>query len=187
MPDTGAPWFIPYVESTDLVSQWPTDSLALANAIVAALEDIPVTQKKIEAFTGSGTWTVPAGVTYAIAHMLGGGGGSGSTVVQGSAGSASSVAFASGTVSANGTSRVQAGSFINNAVAGAANTGQTGSYERNDSAGNGGHLGSPFIVAGADVTPAASITVTVGAGGAAGTNGAAGGSGYVYIEYYEEV
>jgi len=38
MPDTGAPWNIPYVESTDLVSDWPTDSLALANAIDAALD-----------------------------------------------------------------------------------------------------------------------------------------------------
>ena len=42
-------------------------------------------------------------------------------------------------------------------------------------------------VAGAVVTPAEEITVTVGAGGSAGTDGAAGGSGYVYIEYYEEV
>jgi len=38
MPDTGAPWNIPYVESSDLVSDWPTDSLALANAIDAGLD-----------------------------------------------------------------------------------------------------------------------------------------------------
>ena len=38
MPDTGAPWFIPYVEDTDLVSDFPTDSLALANAIDAGLD-----------------------------------------------------------------------------------------------------------------------------------------------------
>jgi len=38
MPDTGAPWNIPYVESTDLVSDWPADSLALANAIDAGLD-----------------------------------------------------------------------------------------------------------------------------------------------------
>ena len=36
MPDTGAPWNIPYVASTDLVSDWPADSLALANAITPA-------------------------------------------------------------------------------------------------------------------------------------------------------
>jgi hypothetical protein len=39
------------------------------------------------------------------------------------------------------------------------------------------------IVAAANVTPAATIAVVVGAGGSAGTSGAAGGSGYVYIEY----
>jgi hypothetical protein len=43
------------------------------------------------------------------------------------------------------------------------------------------------VVNAAAVTPAATIAVVVGAGGSAGTNGAAGGSGYVYIEYYEEV
>jgi len=38
MPDTGAPWNIPYVASTDLVSDWPADSLALANAIDSGLD-----------------------------------------------------------------------------------------------------------------------------------------------------
>jgi len=38
MADTGAPWNIPYVESTDLVRDYPTDSLALANAIDAGLD-----------------------------------------------------------------------------------------------------------------------------------------------------
>lgn len=187
MPDTGAPWFIPYVESTDLVSDWPTDSLALANAIVAALEDIPVTQKKIEAFTGSGTWTVPAGVTYAIAHMRGGGGGAGNTNT-GSDGADSSVAFASGTVVAPGNRRsVAPGTGGSNPIAGAANSSQNAVVIATAAAGpstSGAVAG--YTVAGAAVTPAASITVTVGAGGAAGTAGAAGGSGYVYIEYYAD-
>jgi hypothetical protein len=39
MPDTGAPWNIPYVEAADLVSDWPADSLALANAIADGLDD----------------------------------------------------------------------------------------------------------------------------------------------------
>jgi hypothetical protein len=193
MPDTGAPWFIPYVESTDLVSEWPTDSLALANAIVAALEDIPVTQKKIEAFTGSGTWTVPAGVTYAIAHMLGGGGGAG----RGSSGNGgdSSVAFSGGTVTGLGGKGMDLDPVYSAVIvttAGTANSGRAAYYMgiqgvsgRGDSIGNPGD--AQFIVAGDVVTPAASITVTVGAGGAAGTSGSAGGSGYVYIEYYEEV
>jgi len=38
MPDTGAPWNIPYVEAADLVSDWPADSLLLANAIDAGLD-----------------------------------------------------------------------------------------------------------------------------------------------------
>ena len=37
MPDTGAPWNIPYVETTDLVSDWPADSLLVANAVAAGL------------------------------------------------------------------------------------------------------------------------------------------------------
>jgi len=38
MPDTGAPWNIPYVASTDLVSDWPTDSQDLAEAIADGLD-----------------------------------------------------------------------------------------------------------------------------------------------------
>jgi hypothetical protein len=144
--------------------------------------------KRIEAFTASGTWTVPTGVTYAIAHMMGGGGGSGRSA-SGSDGGASSVAFAGGTVTANG--RAKALASINTsgvAVAGGANTGQSGQFSAADASGrvssSDGGVGVFIVVADA-VTPAASITVTVGAGGAAGTDGAAGGSGYVFIEYYE--
>ena len=192
MPNTGSPWFIPYVENTDLVRDWPADSLELANAIVAALEDIPVTQKKIAAFTGSGTWTVPAGVTYAIAHMMGGGGGAGRSN-NSTNGANSSVAFAGGTVIGPGLARSTLRTEMSIGtvgIAGVANTGQSGYFLGASGAGESGSSGAApgqFTVAGGAVTPAASITVTVGAGGAAGTDGAAGGSGYVYIEYYEEV
>ena len=148
--------------------------------------------KKIAAFTASGTWTVPAGVTYAIAHILGGGGGAG----RGSSGTggASSVAFAGGTVSAAGGLPLDATAIYSlDAVAraGANNSGDGaaffGLHGSNAQWGSGTRFGGrgATIVAADSVTPAASITVTVGAGGAAGTNGAAGGSGYVYIEYYE--
>lgn len=140
----------------------------------------------VAAFTASGTWTVPAGVTYAIAHIRAGGGGAGRTA--GGAGGTSSVAFASGTVSATGgNGGAAAGNFGDSSVAGVANSGQGAvhysSLTTNDQnfyiqAGNGA-----YVVAGAAVTPAASITVTVGAGGTAGGSGAAGGSGYVWIEY----
>ena len=176
---------IPFADPTDLVRDWPALSEDVALAIEAALEDISVPQKRIEAFTGSGTFVVPAGVTYAIAHMLGGGAGVGQGT-SGGDGGASSVAFASGTVSANGASRHIAG-LIDLANDGASNTGQSAHFHRSGEYSHGGSLGSPFIVAAAAVTPAESITVTVGAGGSAGTNGAAGGSGYVYIEFFEEV
>lgn len=147
---------------------------------------------KVAAFTASGTWTVPSGVTYAIAHMLGGGGGVG-TAAAGNGGT-SSVAFASGTVSAtggNGFTKADPANADRSSVAGVANSGQGaswGNYRYGNlpegmvfiSAGNGAE-----IVAGATVTPGASITVTVGSAGTAGTNGAAGGSGYVWIEYQE--
>jgi hypothetical protein len=185
MPDTGAPYNIPYVESTDLVSGWPAISLDVANAIVAALDGVKV-NKKIEAFTSSGTWTVPAGVTYAIAHMMGGGGGVGNGTTSGDGG-ASSVAFAGGTVSAPGGQKSAGIITTQQPQAGPANSGLAALARDGAAGGNTNMKGNrgAIIVAGDAVTPAASVTVTVGAGGTAGTAGAAGGSGYVYIEYYE--
>jgi hypothetical protein len=145
--------------------------------------------KKIEAFTASGTWTVPAGVTYAIAHMLGGGGGIGQSATGGNGG-ASSVAFSGGTVTANGANH--GGGYSSwsatHMEAGAANTGNGARGWLTGGADNSGTSGgdAQYVVAGDAVTPAASITVTVGTGGAAGTSGVAGGSGYVYIEYYAD-
>jgi len=146
------------------------------------------TVKNVAAFTSSGSWTVPTGVTYAVAHILGGGGGVGGTDTAGGAGGNSSVAFASGTVTATGgTSGVATRNYGQLFVAGTTNSGQ-GAWGQNF---RGADVGDSrvfraqdgaYIVAGATVTPAASITVTVGAGGT-GTNGAAGGSGYVWIEY----
>ena len=143
------------------------------------------TQTQVERFTASGTWTVPAGVTYAVAHILGGGGGVGSTAGNGGT---SSVAFAGGTVSATGgnANLITPPAGVSYVTAGVANSGQGawgsgGTNLANYQSGlatNGAH-----IVAGGAVTPAASITITVGAGGTAGSPGATGGSGYVYIEF----
>lgn len=163
-----------YLESTDKVMFYNGTSWANLGSVT-----------NVAAFTSSGTWTVPAGVTYAIAHMRAGGGGTGASS---GVGGTSSVAFASGTVSATGGNNHPKQSYsIDYRVSGAANSGQ-GGWSNNDAgvvyyspqkAGDGA-----YIVAGAAVTPAASITVTVGAGGTAGTNGGgAGGSGYVWIEY----
>ena len=134
----------------------------------------------VAAFTASGTWTVPAGVTYAIAHIRAGGGGVGASA---GAGGTSSVAFAGGTVSATG--GVADTTAANYGFAGAANSGNgaTGRDTGGTAAVNLLGQNGAYIVAGGAVTPAASITVTVGSAGTAGTSGAAGGSGYVWIEY----
>jgi len=148
------------------------------------------TSTNVAAFTASGTWTVPAGVTYAVATILGGGGGAGAA--SSGTGGTSSVAFAGGTVSAtggtgqNGTTNATPTAM----VAGTTNSGQ-GAVGMNVWDGGSGARqifvynakDGARITAGAAVTPAASITVTVGSGGAAGTSGAAGGSGYVFITY----
>jgi hypothetical protein len=144
------------------------------------------TQTNVAAFTASGTWTVPAGVTYAIAYITAGGGGGGRTGA--GTGGTSSVAFAGGTISATGGVGLSTDSTTANiALAGAANSGNGAFFNASDASGNftvGGQAqNGALITAGGAVTPAASITVTVGAGGTAGTNGAAGGSGYVYITY----
>jgi len=175
---------IPFADPTDLVRDWPALSEDVALAIEAALEDIPVMQKKVARFTGSGTWTVPAGVTFAIAHMLGGGGGGGGSNNAGGDGGLSSVDFASGLVASNGGrggASVAATSTKSNEVA---NSGRGGGSTGTQAVGSD----SQWIVAGAAVTPAAGISVVVGAGGTAGTSGfGVGGSGYVWIEYFEEV
>jgi len=136
----------------------------------------------VAAFTTSGTWTVPAGVTYAVATIRGGGGGVSTSA---GAGGNSSVAFAGGTVTADGGAAMTEICINSAAVrnAGAANSGNGAISANSTSVINIFGQNGAEIVAGGAVTPAASITVTVGAGGAAGTNGAAGGSGYVYITY----
>ena len=144
---------------------------------------------KVDRFTTSGTWTVPTGVTYAIAYMTAGGGGTGINGSVGGTGGTSSVAFAGGTVTASGGLGHQTqGNTAGTAQSGTANSGQgalisaagTGSFYGE---GPGKAQDGALITAGAAVTAGASITVTVGAGGTAGTGGAAGGTGYVYIEY----
>jgi hypothetical protein len=146
-------------------------------------------EKRIEAFTGSGTWTVPAGVTYAIAHMLGGGGGAGGVSGAGSNGGSSSVAFSSGTVTAVGGQGGPAA--VNNDPTDARTTGGQANSGRGTKCNGGFDLNegqdAQWVRAAADVTPAASISVVVGAGGNTVSSGGNGGSGLVIIEYYEEV
>jgi len=70
MPDTGAPWNIPYVESSDLVSDWPTDSLALANAIDSGLDAAGgLVAVKHALFTGTQTNSTAAGANFAVTDL----------------------------------------------------------------------------------------------------------------------
>jgi hypothetical protein len=178
-----------------VLSQYQGASITFLSASVALV--FPTGGKSVKtevtAFTASGTFTVPAGVTYAIAHMVGGGGGSGRSSTAGGTGGTSSVAFAGGTVSATGGLGQGSDGGItsaNSSAAGTDNSGQGGKISAIANAGFAAERGDSvtgqdgaYIVAGGAVTPAASITVTVGAGGTAGTGGTAGGSGYVWIEY----
>ena len=141
---------------------------------------------KVDRFTADGTFTPPAGVFYAVAHILAGGGGCG--LSSAGAGGNSSVAFASGTITANGGVAANRALGVDepSAYAGTANSG-LGARGGNS---RGGDKSIPWtaqdgagIVAGGAVTPGTGIAVTVGAGGTAGSSGAAGGSGYVWIEY----
>ena len=164
-----------YLESTNKVQFYDGTSWANLGSVT-----------NVEAFAASGTFTPPAGVTYAIAHIRAGGGGVGRSAP--GAGGNSSVAFAGGTITATGgatITNIYGGSGGVNSNAGVANSGQGAAQAMSDGtptvfarAGDGAE-----IVAGGAVTPGTGITVTVGAGGTAGTNGAAGGSGYVWIEY----
>lgn len=144
--------------------------------------------KNVATFTASGTWTVPAGVTYAIAYIRAGGGGVGTASA--GAGGTSSVAFAGGTISATGGVAINHGVNVGVVTAaGQANSGN-GALFINDISGAtpktaiaGGVTNGALITAGGSVTAGASITITVGAGGVAGTGGSAGGTGYIYIEF----
>jgi len=70
MPDTGAPWNIPYVASTDLVSDWPTDSQDLADAIADGLDAaVGLVEVKSALFTGTQTNSTAAGADFAITDL----------------------------------------------------------------------------------------------------------------------
>lgn len=159
-------------------------------------------ERRVERFTADGTFTPPAGVTFAIAHIRAGGGGLGSGTNAGIGGT-SSVAFAGGTISATGGNPINANFSGGGSpqekmkVAGVANSGlgakgvvSPSNYTDGErfftSAGDGA-----YVVAGGAVTAGTGIAITVGAGGTAGTysslTGAAGGSGFVWVEYEQPI
>jgi hypothetical protein len=137
---------------------------------------------------GANNWTVPAGVEYVIAHMIGGGGGTQQGATAGGTGGTSSVAFAGGTVTALGgnpygttdtsSTNVQTNKTGVNYGDGAMMSKFGGNLVLLTMSGRGA-----YVVAGGAVTPGATLVVTVGAGGTAGTGGSAGKQGVVWLEY----
>ena len=70
MPDTGAPWNIPYVETTDLVSDWPADSLLVANAVAAGLSAAGgLVEVKSAIFTGTQSASTASGANFAVTDL----------------------------------------------------------------------------------------------------------------------
>jgi len=71
MPDTGAPWNIPYVAASDLVKDWPTDNQEQAEAIADALDRTAIRQVlqtvKTDTFSTSSTsFTDVTGMSVSI-------------------------------------------------------------------------------------------------------------------------
>lgn len=107
-------------------------------------------------FTSSTTWTVPAGITSVTVYIAAAGGGGGGGGSGGGCGFATGGSGASG---ANGASISYAGTG-----------GSTGGNYNGGAGGNGGGsvYNGPYTYT---VTPGASITITVAAGGAGGVGG----------------
>jgi len=145
-------------------------------------------EKRVDLITSTGTWTAPAGVTYAIATLIGGGGAGGGggafTENRGTAGGSTS-AFGFTHPGGSGGQRMNTNYNIL-AEASQGNTGLGGGSSllggNSQMCGFVGHDSNPKIV-GSAVTPGTGYTITIGAGGTV-SNGGAGGSGYVSIEYW---
>ena len=157
----------------------------------------------------SGTsWTVPAGVTYINATLIGGGGGAGSSgggAAAGNAGTAGGSTTMTGATTALGGTAGTASVILGNSATAAgvnavANSGKGGGGAQGYySGGTPVNVGLSTGSAGADgqiitstlaTTPGASITIAIGTSGAGGTaptggsKGGDGGSGRIDIEYW---
>ena len=144
---------------------------------------------RVETFKTSGTFTPPTGVSLVKATIVGGGGSSTtSNDFNANDGTASSIAFASGTITAAGGKggSVQRAGFSTVEGASAADNSGRGATARSRDSGNTGRslcIASDGVikVVTAAVTGGTGVTVTIGAGG---TSGYTGGSGYAIVEYY---
>jgi hypothetical protein len=70
MPDTGAPWNIPYVAPSDLVRDYPSDSEDLADAVAAGLSAAGgLVAVKHALFTGTQTNSTAAGANFEVTDL----------------------------------------------------------------------------------------------------------------------
>jgi hypothetical protein len=70
MPDTGAPWNIPYVAPSDLVRDYPSDSEDLAEAIADGLDAAGgLVAVKHALFTGTQSASTAAGANFAVTDL----------------------------------------------------------------------------------------------------------------------
>lgn len=174
------------------LAQWGGGSLYFTSASAAIFFPggggaigLPVIEEFYTA--GSGTWTVPAGITYAVVYMGGGGGGVNTGGAGGNGGN-TTFAFASGTVTAYGGKGHSDGTGTSDQTYAASWSGQratAGGF----AVGSGTTGGAAWatdgqeIVYGGAVTPGASISYTVGAGGTGTSGSYVGAPGYILIEY----
>lgn len=140
--------------------------------------------KKVERFTSSTSWTVPTGVTFVIAEARGGGGGCSNSATNAGTGGTSSFGAIVSAVGGRGTNIGFTGGTATTQAA-QNNSGQGGFVASVNGDKTTAAFGYEGVTArdGGTVTPGASITVTVGGGG---TGDGAGGTGYVWVEYYED-
>ena len=70
MPDTGAPWNIPYVAPSDLVRDYPSDSEDLAEAIADGLDAAGgLVAVKHALFTGTQSASTAGGANFAVTDL----------------------------------------------------------------------------------------------------------------------
>jgi hypothetical protein len=70
MPDTGAPWNIPYADSSDLVRDWPDLSEDIAEAVADGLDAAGgLVAVKHALFTGTQTNSTAAGANFAVTDL----------------------------------------------------------------------------------------------------------------------
>jgi len=144
---------------------------------------------KLVTFTSTTTYTIPSDVTYVIANITGGGGGTFVGATAATDGGSSSVAFAAGTKTAVGGT---AGGSTNTTFVNTNRTQSAGvrfgegamTVWANASLAHAKAHDGAFLRVGGVVTPSGTLVVTVGAGGSAGTNGSAGKAGVVTLEAY---